>query len=409
MRKKFKDLVLIRQQNQQNVLSLLKRDNLSCTQLAHALNLSNVALYNIMDAFLEHGIVRIAEVPSAGRGRKPCVYMLDSDFGLFAAVNLSPVDIAVHIFDIRGNILASDYERNAHVIDRDCLERVITRLRTTSVRRQFKGMPLRAICVSTPGRIDKTTGCFFAAARFQDCTSINLKEIFTQAFGCIVTVENDMHLSLRGALTHPALKNLENALYLHIGDGLGSALLLNGKLYEGESGAAGEFGSTIDFNHDPIAPHISLNGIYNHYRHMLIDSELWDSFEAEHKRSNARSQEEFAALYRQGDYFAERAVEQAADILSVALNNLIAMIDCSTVILTGQISLLGEKYLQLLREKTQQSHFYRQTEFLYSPLGEQAPLIGCINLAVDTCIQQTLLGKECEPCRDKAENSQKNF
>ena len=86
----FKGLSLIRKDNQKKVVSILKKyGNASCAQLSSTLNLSNVALYNIMEDLRQKNIVKAMSDKSTIVGRKPSIYALNESFGLFAVVDYS--------------------------------------------------------------------------------------------------------------------------------------------------------------------------------------------------------------------------------------------------------------------------------------------------------------------------------
>ena len=374
----FQDLNRIRRKNQMDIFSLLRKGEQSCVSLTESLNISKVAIYSVIDDLLGQNIIRIQSDQSSKIGRKPSLYSLNADFGLFAAVDFSEKYIAVDLFDIFGNVVEHQNAKNDNYLDKQDVYAVVDLLRDMERRRCNANYPLRCICIATPGRINRDTGYFWIAARFIDPKEINLEKIFTEAFDCRVIVKNDMNMAAIGINNHPDLIDIPNSLLLHIGSGIGAALFLNGKCYEGEHNAACEFGSTFLFNRESIISKLSYGKLVSDY--MQIKGE-------------AISEEGFAELYLQNDETVEKIFDEYIATLSVAINNILVMLDISTVIFSGSICSFGEKFLDRLQNHyLRASHFLVQPHCMFSPLGDNAILAGCIETALTSGIKHILDG-----------------
>lgn len=101
---------------------------------------------------------------------------------------------------------------------------------------------LLAISIGTPGDIDRQTGYFLYAPRFEDCTKLNLHTIFQEAFGVDVLVKNDVNLATMGENLFGAGGGCRNMLYIALDYGIGSGMILDGRLFEGARGFSGEIG-----------------------------------------------------------------------------------------------------------------------------------------------------------------------
>lgn len=386
----FQGLSLIRKDNQKKVISILKNcGNSSCTQLSAALKLSNVALYNIMEDLRKKNIVKAMSDKSTIVGRKPSLYALNELFGLFAVVDYSSAKIKIDIFDINGNRMLSKETDERYLLSIDDVNESIDILKSMLKNKTLQGLPLKAICVSTPGRIDKNTGYFRIAAKFKDCEHINLYKIFSENFDCAVDVKNDMHVALIGHKSLEPLASARSALYFHIGESAGATLYINGEIYEGENGYAGEFGSVTDFSERALITQISLGSMVMQYIRRTLDSG------SREKMSNLGnivdfSKENFIERYLDNDETALDIADRSAKLLAIAISNLIVMLDLSTVIINGDLRLLGDKYLNALNDYVHANIFSKTTECCFSPLGDKAILLGAAETAVQTGIYAAL-------------------
>lgn len=386
----FKGLSLIRKDNQKKVVSILKKyGNASCAQLSSTLNLSNVALYNIMEDLRQKNIVKAMSDKSTIVGRKPSIYALNESFGLFAVVDYSSAKIRINVFDINGENLISEETDERYILSIDDVYESISILKSMLKNKKLLGLSLKAICVSTPGRINKNTGYFWVAAKFKDCANINLHKIFSENFDCAIDVKNDMHVALIGHKSIEPFASVRSALYFHIGESAGAALYINGEIYEGENGYAGEFGSMTDFSEHALIPQISLSSMAMRYVRRTLDS---GSREKMLELGNIVdfSGENFVEKYLQGDETALDIADNSAKILAIAISNLVVMLDLSTVIINGNLSLLGDKYLDAVNEYVHANVFSKTTKCCFSPLGDKAILLGATETAVQTGIYAAL-------------------
>ena len=386
----FQGLSLIRKDNQKKVISILKNcGNSSCAQLSATLNLSNVALYNIMEDLRKKNVVKAMSDKSTIVGRKPSIYALNELFGLFAVVDYSGTKIKTDVFDINGKSLLSEETEERYILSIDDVYESISTLKTMLKSKSLQGLPLKSICVSTPGRMDKNTGYFRIAAKFKDCTNINLYKIFSENFDCAVEVKNDMHVALIGHKSVEPLASARSALYFHIGESAGATLYINGEIYEGENGYAGEFGSVTDFSERALITQISLGSMVMQYIRRTLDS---GSREKMLNLGNIVdfSKENFVERYLNDDETALDIADNSAKIFAIAISNLVVMLDLSTVIINGSLSLLGDKYLNALNGYVHANVFSKTTKCCFSPLGDKAILLGAAETAVQAGIYAAL-------------------
>lgn len=374
----FNDLNLIRRKNQMSVFSLLRNGKQSCNSLIKVLDISKVSVYNVLEDLQSLNMIKAQSDQTAKLGRKPTLYSLNVRFGLFAAIDFSQERISVDLFDIFGKVIEHKNAENDLCLDKSDIYAVVKLLREMAAVHCTEESPLRCICIATPGRIDKKTGYFWLAARFKKPQEINLEKIFHEAFDCCVIVKNDLNLAAAGINNHSNMSAVPNSLLLHIGNSIGASLYLNGKCYEGENNAACEFGSTLLFDGAPLTSKINLGTLLSEYQEIT---------------GTPITLERFIESYRQSDPIVEKIFDEYISTLSIAIHNILVMIDISTVIFNGSICRFGDKFLNRLQNHLQSVCFFVQPHCMFSPLGKDAILAGCIETTLTAGINYALAHK----------------
>ncbi|TVQ79026.1 MAG: ROK family protein [Bradymonadales bacterium] len=113
------------------------------------------------------------------------------------------------------------------------------------------GMKPLGIGFGIPGLIDLGSGRLWESPHFPAWKNLNLTEILKAKFSEPVFVDNDANVAALGEKLFGSCHPFENFLYCTLGTGIGGALFLNGDLYRGSSGLAGEIGHTTV---DPLGP-----------------------------------------------------------------------------------------------------------------------------------------------------------
>ena len=108
-----------------------------------------------------------------------------------------------------------------------------------------KGLTVVGVGVGCAGSIDRETGALKVSPNIPFLKGYPLKKRLTELTGTPVFIGNDVHMGLYGEQQLGAAKGLKHVLGVFFGTGIGGAVIIDGKLYEGVNGAAGEIGHTL--------------------------------------------------------------------------------------------------------------------------------------------------------------------
>ena len=104
----------------------------------------------------------------------------------------------------------------------------------------------RCIGVSTAGQVDVATGSIrFANENIPNYTGAQVARLFGQRYGVPIAVENDVNAAALGEAKYGAGKDFPHCLCLTYGTGVGGGIVLDGQIFHGADGVAGELGHIV--------------------------------------------------------------------------------------------------------------------------------------------------------------------
>jgi glucokinase len=197
----------------------------------------------------------------------------------------------------------------------------------------------------------------------------------------LVRVINDANAAAIGEMAAGSASRFQNFVLVTLGTGIGGGVVINGELYEGFTGSAGEIG------HLPVATdhqRLCNCGLYDCNERYASATGLILTAEKLRKGRNTilndgelNAKNIFAAA-KAGDEVALEAVELMTDKLAIALASVAATINPEAFVIGGGVSKAGDFLLERLREKFQKFCFQelRATEFVLASLGNDAGIYG---------------------------------
>ncbi len=160
----------------------------------------------------------------------------------YLGVDIGGTKLAVSLFEIDSSTIAKREQMatGKQSDPAECLNRVIDTARTWIERRNA---PPRAVGVSVGGMFDRHTGCMKQAPHLPKWDGFPIVETIRTHLNVPVFAENDANACALAEWKYGAGVGTRNLIFLTFGTGLGGGLILDGRLYRGTSGLAGEIGA----------------------------------------------------------------------------------------------------------------------------------------------------------------------
>ena len=238
------------------------------------------------------------------------------------------------------------------------------------------------LAVGTPGTVDRATGRIGLAFNVPSFTDTDLGARLAEGASLRVLLENDVNVAAVGERWQGLARNCDNFVFLAVGTGIGAGLMLNGEIWQGRGGAAGEVGYP-PLGGDPFDPANRRRGALEE---AAAGSGIARGFRARIAagepsvlRDGATAAEIFAAAAN-GDAAARAVVDDEARAVALAIAAIAAVVAPEMVVLGGGIG-SNELLLEPVRGYVAQL-VPLELPVVTSRLGHRATLVGALALGL---------------------------
>jgi glucokinase len=160
-----------------------------------------------------------------------------------AAIDLGGTKIRTLVVDETGRILGVDQRPTRAADGREpVIGRIIESVHEACAVAGVRIDEVAAIGVDVPGPVDFDAGILLEAPNLHDWTNVALGPILSERLGPPTFVENDANAAAYGEFRFGAGRGLRHMLYITVSTGIGGGIIIDGKLYRGADGTAGEMG-----------------------------------------------------------------------------------------------------------------------------------------------------------------------
>ncbi len=194
----------------------------------------------------------------------------------------------------------------------------------------FKYLSGIGICIAA--LVDFKEGIIYQAPNLGWSQPVTLKNILKQSWSCPIYIENDANAAVQGEVCYGAARGHRHVIYITISTGIGGGLFLDGRIYRGSSGFAGEIGHMKPFGKgrscgcgglDCLEAWASGKGIAG-------SAGQWEDGERDTAGVFARA--------GQGNSLARQVIDRAAEDIATGLANLVTVLNPTCVVLGGTVA-----------------------------------------------------------------------
>jgi glucokinase-like ROK family protein len=397
------DQSLVREINLSTVLRYLHAgEPLSRAGLAGLTGLNKTTVSSLVEELLQRGLIREVGLDNSGSGRPAMLLDLNPRAGLVVGVALGVDFISAILADFVGDI----HWRRLQEVDPTEGQEAMIRRTLVIVREAMEVSRRESACllglgIATPGTVDVERGLLIFSPNLQ-WHNVAYGQIFERETGLRVFVDNDANASALAEHLFGTARQAQNFISVFAGVGVGGGLFLNGELYRGAGGFAGEIGHT--------------NFMLEHYRRPCRCGSrgCWETSVAQDSvvervrtrlavgRNSLVSKlmaEQGAALglpiilqaAGAGDGQCLEALSETGALLGLGIANLVNTFNPELVVLGGPLSEAGEYLLPPIEEAIQNTvlpEIAEQVEIVLSPFGGDASVVGAVALAVDAILSK---------------------
>lgn len=385
--------------NKRVVLDYIRFANggISRAELARRMAISRAAVSGIVSDLMAMDLLREAQVSTASIGRRPFMLEINPQRGYVLGIDLGITHLEILLADFSARIFASTrLEIDIQSGPAACL-RVIDQ----QVDRLLSGQGMRlaqvhAAVIGVPGPVLTTPGTVRQPPLMPGWDQFPIRTHLQDLWELPVSVANDAELGALGEWAYGAAQEENNLVYIKAGSGIGAGLLLNGRIYHGESGAAGEIGHiTVQEpgslctcgNYGCLETIAGGNAILRRAfeaARIAPDSKL-----AEYLSAGNASALQVAQAAAEGDPAALQIITEAGTCIGVAVASLINLINPGLVVIGGGLAQIGEPLLGPIRFTVQQRCLSAAAETVRietAGLGLRSTSMGAVAQALDIAL-----------------------
>lgn len=391
---------LLRESNLAMVLRCLHDDGpLSRAQLASHTELNKSTVSSLIDELLSLDLIREAGQDASGGGRPATLIELNPGAGQIIGLELGVDFILVVLADFAGNIVwrqAQDIQPNQ---DQERIIDQALQLVGQAIRENQAGSGrLMGIGLTLPGMVNVRRGTLLFSPNLQ-WYNVDLGRLFRQRTELPIFVENDANAAAVGEHFFGVARQTSNFVFVVAGVGVGGGLYLDGSLYRGAGGLAGEIGHT-NFSVDRDRPcRCGSRGCWeNSGNEDALKSRARALMEVGRPSLITRIMAQqnspltigiITEAAKAGDEVALEALAETGSALGIGISNLINIFNPELIVLGGSLSQAGEFLLPAINaqvEKHALSQVRNQAQVTLSAFGPDAIVLGAVALVVEAIL-----------------------
>jgi predicted NBD/HSP70 family sugar kinase len=379
-----------------SILHLIWREHqISRAEIARRFKLSRSTVTEIIKELLQSGFVAEVGIGQSSGGRRPIVLEFQNEARCILGIDIGATHVSVVLTDLHGQILVWKEKEHPVRSDPDGTRTLVIELCGECLATWAGGSErLFSIGVAVPSPVDPIHPEWLSEVVVPAWRGRSELERLNQHYKVPVYVDNDANLGALAEHLWGAGRGIDDLIYIKIAHGIGAGYILNGKIYRGAWGIAGEM------SHMPIDPGgkqcvCGLNGCLATFFSAPALAERAGELLPDNPESILTTEKltitdiEEAALA--SDKVALRLVREAAEYLSIAVAGWINMMNPKMVILGGSMARLGNLLLEPIRKKVESCTLVSSPDTVSiepGELGSQAVAIGAATLAVQRAFDQ---------------------
>ena len=321
-----------------------------CTlsELTKQLHISVPTITKLVQELVEENIVTDNGKVETPGGRRPNIYGLANSAIYFIGVNVGRDFMGYVVTDLQNNVILEQMDPTFELLDRpQCLDRICTNIEEFVASCGVDRAKILGLGVCMTGRVNPSTGRSY---KYFTSSEESMREIIEERVGIRTLFENDTRARCYAEYTCGKAKDENDMLYLHLGRGIAIGIVMEGKLYYGKSGFAGEFGHIPFFDNEKICACGKKGCLETEVSGIAIEEKIDDNLSIE-------------------------LIEEAGEKIGKAVAFLINIFNPETVIVGGNMAAAGDYIMLPLKSSTNKYSLnlvYKDTKFRLSKLNENA-------------------------------------
>jgi N-acetylglucosamine repressor len=359
--------------------TIFDHESISRADIARATSLTRTTVTEIVAALLEEKLVVEIGVGESQGGKSPILLKLAEDSRYLLSLDLSHSEFRGAVINLRGEILATASEPVSERGGEEALN-LVYQILDRLVEAGYQ--PLVGIGVGTPGLVNGAEGLVIKAVNLE-WENLPLARLLENRYGLPVYVLNDSQAAAMGEYHyghgHLAESNL---VVINVRHGLGAGIIIQGQLFQGDGGGAGEIGHVVVQeggspcrcgNSGCLETVASVQAILQKVKQLGPDHPHLP------KNPEEINLEAIQQAFYAGDPQVQQIVFEAGRYTGIAIAALVGVLNIQNILLSGDMTCFGEPWLKSVQDAMSQhalSRLAKESELHVGQLGKDSILLG---------------------------------
>jgi len=382
---------------------LRENSPISRAAISKELKISAPAVSRVIEKLILEGFVLEKEKQETKSGKRPTLLEINKHKGLVLGIDLGTEKITVAVMNYKGDIIRKyfgDKINDSSEIQEKILDEISMVLE--DCKNNKLGLEINpkinAICIAIPADVDPVTGKITGAPLYGSWKDLNLKEIIKSSFDIPVYIENNVNLAVWGEKKSGLGKNYNSLAFIEVSNGVAAGIIIDNSLHRGENGYSGEIGFTI-IGSENLGFEIKNKGFLEKTASITsIHKRILESLKPTEKSmilglaGNDYGKITPALICEAAikkDIIASEAINNSVKFLSIAIINLILILNPQIIVMGGYICNLpfvNELFIEPIKAYVKKSIPFGMPGIELSNLGDEAGIIGACYMAMESVL-----------------------
>ncbi len=370
----------IRRKNKKIVFQIIRSESpISRADIARTTKMSPTTISRIVQELIDQGFVKEMELQSMSTpGRRAILLELDQTSVLTVGIELDKSSFKIGIVDFEGRIIhIRNFKREAGISPDESMVQISQELQTIIEQQKIDSNKIIGIGIGIPGLVNLENGVVILSAQlgWNDIDVVAKMKVLT---GFEVAIDNELKVKALAEYSYGGVKGTTRTAIIGFGSGVGSALVIDGKIYRGDTNSAGEIGHTIV---DPNGVQCECGKVGCLQTYIAENSLIIEA----NKVTPISSLDELFEKHQEGQLWANTIIDRAIAYIGITIANVISVYNPGTVVVSGN---LVEKYAEIrstIEQNELQKYVWKPLQNSYrlvvSSLGSNGVVIGASLLA----------------------------
>lgn len=388
------DQALVRSINLSTVLRCVWDGRpLSRVAIAARTGLNKATVSSLVNELGQRGLIREIGQNEASGGRPARLLDLNADAGAMIGVEIGVDFIHVVLTDFLARVRWRERREVAPAAGREAIIAAVLAMLDDAVA-QAAGARLLGIGLALPGMVDVSSGVLIFSPNLQ-WRNVPLRQMIAERFRVPAFVDNDANAAALGERLFGAARTVDDFIYVIIGIGIGAGIFVNGQLYRGAGGYAGEVGHTNLLLDSSRPCRCGKRGCWETLANQYALVERVQAALAANRPSVLAGDgrltiERIGQAAARGDEVARQALAETGAYVGVGIANLITLFNPRLVLVGGAMYDVMAYLLPAIRQKVAECAMKEMLQMVTiepAAAGRDACTIGAVALITQDVLQ----------------------